>query len=250
MSPGGNPFARDAAAQNQSAQEQASAAYARAGSAPDGADEYAGPPVVNDRRRIDPETGGVRQSAFTGEPAGADAAGTDVDPELAAARTAVAERTADLQRLKAEFDNYRRRVERDRQATKDSATANVLLALLPALDDIGRARSHDDLNGTFKFVAEGLENTLGSLGLERFGEKGDPFDPQQHEALVYTSAPGLAGPTCVEVYRAGYRHAGRVLRPAQVVVAESPEGDGAAPAAGAQDGVGTNTAGSGTTETG
>ncbi|MDQ1632495.1 MAG: molecular chaperone GrpE, partial [Frankiaceae bacterium] len=168
----------------------------------------------------------------------------DVDSELATARTALVERTADLQRLKAEFDNYRRRVERDRQATKDSATAAVLLALLPALDDIGRARSHDDLNGTFKFVAEGLENTLGSLGLERFGDQGDAFDPQQHEALVYTSAPGLSGPTCVEVYRAGYRHAGRVLRPAQVVVAESPEGE-AAPAAEPA-----GTAGSGTTETG
>ncbi|MDQ1673657.1 MAG: molecular chaperone GrpE [Frankiaceae bacterium] len=241
MSPGGNPFARDAAAQNPSAQEQASAAYARAGSAPDGAEQWQ-EPVVNDKRRIDPETGAVREAPEQGF-AGAAPDG-DVDSELAAARTALVERTADLQRLKAEFDNYRRRVERDRQATKDSATAAVLLALLPALDDIGRARSHDDLNGTFKFVAEGLENTLGSLGLERFGDQGDAFDPQQHEALVYTSAPGLSGPTCVEVYRAGYRHAGRVLRPAQVVVAESPEGE-AAPAAEPA-----GTAGSGTTETG
>jgi molecular chaperone GrpE len=239
VSPGGNPFARDAAAQNQSAQEQASAAYARSGSAPDGPE-----PVVNDKRRIDPETGAVRD---TPEGAG-QVPDADVDPELASARTAVAERTADLQRLKAEFDNYRRRVERDRQATKDSATAAVLHALLPALDDIGRARSHDDLTGTFKTVAEGLENTLGSLGLERFGNQGDAFDPQQHEALVYTSAPGLSGPTCVEVYRAGYRHAGRVLRPAQVVVAESPEGEGAP--AEPQNGAGTNRAGSGTTETG
>jgi molecular chaperone GrpE len=198
--------------------------------------------VVNDKRRIDPETGAVREAPEPGFAAAAPDG--DVDPELATARTALVERTADLQRLKAEFDNYRRRVERDRQATKDSATAAVLLALLPALDDIARARSHDDLNGTFKFVAEGLENTLGSLGLERFGDQGDAFDPQQHEALVYTSAPGLSGPTCVEVYRAGYRHAGRVLRPAQVVVAESPEGE-AVPAAGPEA-----TAGSGTTETG
>ncbi len=247
MSPGGNPFTREQAAQQHAAQEQASAAYARSGPAPDGAEENAGPPVVNDRRRIDPETGGVRQPGAPA-PGGTEAPAPEVDPELAAARTAVAERTADLQRLKAEFDNYRRRVERDRQATKDSATATVLLALLPALDDIGRARSHDDLTGTFKTVAEGLENTLGSLGLERFGAAGDAFDPQQHEALVYTSAPGLTGPTCVEVYRAGYRHAGRVLRPAQVVVAESPEGEGA-PAA-PQDGAGTDRAGSGTTETG
>jgi molecular chaperone GrpE len=135
-----------------------------------------------------------------------------------------------LQRLKAEFDNYRRRVERDRQATIDGAAGRVLLGLLPTLDDIGRARSHNDLNGTFKTVAEGLENTLGTLGLERYGDQGDPFDPTLHEALVYTSAPGMSGPTCVEVYRPGYRHAGRVLRPAQVVVADSPEGSGEGPA--------------------
>ncbi|HSP39625.1 MAG TPA: nucleotide exchange factor GrpE [Frankiaceae bacterium] len=207
-------------AYEQAAQEQASAAYARSGPAPDGPPD---PPLVNDKRRIDPETGAVREAP---EPAGDVPFAVDAeDPELAMARTALAERTADLQRLKAEFDNYRRRVERDRQATKDAAAAQVLLGLLPTLDDIARARSHDDLNGTFKTVAEGLENTLGSLGLERFGQQGEPFDPTQHEALVYTSAPGLAGPTCVEVYRAGYRHAGKVLRPAQVVVADSPEGE-------------------------
>jgi molecular chaperone GrpE len=181
---------------------------------------------VTDKRRIDPETGSLREAP---EP-GVEAPVIDVDPELAQVRTALAERTADLQRLKAEFDNYRRRVERDRQATIDGAAGRVLLGLLPTLDDIGRARSHNDLNGTFKTVAEGLESTLGTLGLERYGDQGDPFDPLLHEALVYTSAPGLSGPTCVEVYRPGYRHAGKVLRPAQVVVADSPEGSGENPA--------------------
>jgi molecular chaperone GrpE len=152
-----------------------------------------------------------------------------VDPELEQARHALAERTADLQRLKAEFDNYRRRVERDRQATIDAAAGRVLLGLLPTLDDIGRAREHNDLNGSFKTVAEGLENTLTTLGLERYGAKGDSFDPMLHEALVYTSAPGVTGPTCVEVYRPGYRHAGKVLRPAQVVVADAPEGGAETP---------------------
>jgi molecular chaperone GrpE len=178
--------------------------------------------VVNDKRRIDPETGDVREPAA--HAAGDHDVAVEIDGELAQARTALAERTGDLQRLKAEFDNYRRRVERDRQATKDEAAGRVLLGLLPTLDDIGRARAHNDLNGTFKSVAESLENTLGTLGLERYGEQGEPFDPTLHEALVYTSAPGVTGPTCIEVYRPGYRHAGRVLRPAQVVVADAPEG--------------------------
>jgi molecular chaperone GrpE len=182
---------------------------------------------VTDKRRIDPETGDVREPTVPDGSAPVE----DVPAELAEVRTALAERTADLQRLKAEFDNYRRRVERDRQATKDEAAGRVLLGLLPTLDDIGRARAHDDLNGSFRTVAEGLENTLATLGLERYGEQGDPFDPTMHEALVYTSAPGVTGPTCIEVYRPGYRHAGRVLRPAQVVVADAPEGGAEASAA-------------------
>lgn len=222
--------ASEQTARAQAAQEQASAAYAQSGPAPAGSSGHAAehgqePPVVNDKRRIDPQTGELREAATAQEP---EAEQVDADGELGQARTALAERTADLQRLKAEFDNYRRRVERDRQATKDEAAGRVLLGLLPTLDDIGRARAHDDLNGTFKTVAEGLENTLTTLGLERYGEQGEPFDPTLHEALVYTSAPGVTGPTCIEVYRPGYRHAGRVLRPAQVVVADAPEG-GAGP---------------------
>lgn len=222
--------AHEQTARAQAAQEQASAAYAQSGPAPDGA-ERQGPPIVNDKRRIDPETGSLREApeqfvddAAAGPPEQGSA-------ELEEARHALAERTADLQRLKAEFDNYRRRVERDRQATVDSAIGRVLLGLLPTLDDIGRAREHDDLNGTFKTVAEGLVNTLTTLGLERYGQQGDAFDPMLHEALVYTSAPGVTGPTCVEVYRPGYRHAGKVLRPAQVVVADAPDGGSDAPAA-------------------
>jgi molecular chaperone GrpE len=227
--------ANEQAARAQAAQEQAQAAYARSGPAPGSAaeDERQGDPVVvNDKRRIDPTTGGLReQSARPTEPPPSggyqpDNGAQPMDPELEQTKTALAERTADLQRLKAEFDNYRRRVERDRQANIDSAVGRVLLGLLPTLDDISRARAHNDLNGTFKTVAEGLEGTLTTLGLERFGEQGDAFDPMIHEALVYTSAPGLSGPTCVEVYRHGYRHAGKVLRPAQVVVADSGADDG------------------------
>jgi len=187
-------------ARAQAAREQASAAYAQSGPAPAGGpgrttDQRQEPTVVNDKRRIDPQTGELREppAAQEAQPSDTATEGADADSELGQARTALAERTADLQRLKAEFDNYRRRVERDRQATKDEAAGRVLLGLLPALDDIGRARAHDDLNGTFKAVAEGLENTLTTLGLERYGEQGEPFDPTLHEALVYTSAPGVAG---------------------------------------------------------
>jgi molecular chaperone GrpE len=136
--------------------------------------------------------------------------------------TQLEERTADLQRLKAEYDNYRRRVERDRQANAEQATAKVLNGLLATLDDIDRAAEHGDLTGPFQTVASGLLTTLTNVGLERFGQAGDPFDPQVHEALVHTFQPGLEGPTCVEIYRSGYRYAGRVLRAAQVVVAEPP----------------------------
>jgi len=132
------------------------------------------------------------------------------------------ERTADLQRLKAEYDNYRRRAERDRQAVAEQATAKVLGALLATLDDIARAAAHGDLTGPFQTVATSLESAVASIGLESYGEMGDPFDPQVHEALVHSYQPGLEGPTCVEIYRSGYRYAGRVLRPAQVVVAEPP----------------------------
>jgi molecular chaperone GrpE len=147
----------------------------------------------------------------------------DEPAEVAELKVQLSERTADLQRLKAEYDNYRRRVERDRQAGADQAAARVLGALLGTLDDLDRARQHDDLHGSFRAVAEGLEAALTSVGLERYGKEGDPFDPQIHEALVHSYQPGLAGPTCIEVYRAGYLHAGRVLRAAQVVVAEPPE---------------------------
>lgn len=142
--------------------------------------------------------------------------------EVTALSTQLAERTADLQRLKAEYDNYRRRVDRDRQAGADQATAKVLGSLLATLDNINRAREHGDLDGPFRTVAEELESALTQQGLERFGEVNDPFDPQVHEALVHTFLPGLDGPTCIEIYRSGYRFAGRVLRPAQVVVAEPP----------------------------
>jgi molecular chaperone GrpE len=188
------------------------------------------PVVVRDRRRVSPEGGppvgaesyGTEPEQFdvlTDEEAGAVPA---TDPEVSALTIQLEERTADLQRLKAEYDNYRRRAERDRQAIAEQATAKVLSGLLGALDDIDRAAEHGDLTGPFATVASSLKSAVGSLGLERYGQQNDPFDPQVHEALVHSYQPGLEGPTCVEIYRSGYRYAGRVLRPAQVVVAEPP----------------------------
>jgi molecular chaperone GrpE len=132
----------------------------------------------------------------------------------------LAERTADLQRLQAEYANYRKRVERDREAVRDLAVIGVLSGLLPVLDDVGRARAHGELVGGFKVVAENLEATLGKLGLEPFGVDGDPFDPNVHEALMHEYSAEVTEATCVEVLQPGYRVGERVVRPARVKVAE------------------------------
>lgn len=137
----------------------------------------------------------------------------------------LAERTADLQRVQAEYANYRKRVERDRVAVREQALANVLSGLVPILDDIGRAREHGELNGGFKSVAESVEATTAKLGLESFGEAGEPFDPRVHEALMHSYSAGVTEPTCVQILQPGYRVGDRILRPARVAVAE-PGDDG------------------------
>lgn len=183
------------------------------------------PVVVRDRRRIDPRSGEVRaQAAADASASTAPGPAGGGDAELLALieslNAAIQERTADLQRLKAEYDNYRRRVERDRQLLAEQATGKVLGALLPTLDDIGRARDHGDLEGPFKSVAESVETALEGLGLERFAAVGDEFDPSLHEALMHSYRGDVTAPTCVQIFRAGYSFGGRVLRVAQVAVAE------------------------------
>jgi molecular chaperone GrpE len=138
----------------------------------------------------------------------------------------LAERTADLQRVTAEYANYRKRVERDRQAVREQAVANVLSGLLPVLDDIGRAREHGELVGGFKSVAESLEAAVTKLGLDSFGESGEPFDPKVHEALMHSYSADVTEPTCVQVLQPGYRVGERILRPARVAVAEPGEPEG------------------------
>ncbi|MFD9338580.1 nucleotide exchange factor GrpE [Streptomyces sp. NPDC060028] len=158
-------------------------------------------------------------------PAG-DASAQDVAvlAQLDQARTALGERTADLQRLQAEYQNYRRRVERDRIAVKEIAVASLLTELLPTLDDIGRAREHGELVGGFKSVAESLETAAAKMGLQQFGKEGEPFDPTIHEALMHSYAPDVTETTCVAILQPGYRIGERTIRPARVAVAEPQPG--------------------------
>jgi molecular chaperone GrpE len=196
--------------------------------------------VVHDRRRIDPQTGEARKVKGTGAPAdaaaasgmtagqppsGADqAAAIDVAAKVAELEQKLTERTADLQRLQAEYLNYKRRVDRDRDLNRELAVSNVLTELLPVVDDIGRAREHEELQGGFKAVAEALETILGKLGLVRYGEVGDAFDPRVHEALMHAYSDDVDGPTCTAILQPGYRHGERVLRAARVAVAEPTVG--------------------------
>ncbi len=143
--------------------------------------------------------------------------------ELEALRSDLDERTKDLQRITAEYANYRRRIERDRRLVADQATASVLNELLGVLDDLDRARTHGDLVGPFGAVAEQLTSVLAKLGLAPFGEKGDAFDPMRHEAVAHSVSTEVTEPTCVEVFRRGYQYGERLLRPALVAVADPAE---------------------------
>jgi molecular chaperone GrpE len=184
--------------------------------------------VVRNRRRIDPETGEVRvpaeESAGTAPETPAPDSAADV---LAAAELAaqVAERTADLQRVSAEYANYRRRVDRDRESVLVSARVQFVSELLTVLDDLDRAEAHGDLTGPFKAVADKLVAVVQKLGLEPFGLEGEPFDPSVHEAVQHEGG-GSGGPTVTvvsAVLRPGYRIADRVLRPAMVAVTDRPD---------------------------
>jgi molecular chaperone GrpE len=222
-------------------------------------------PIFRDRRRIDPETGEVREpqgSAAPGprradQPAGgsqaqehrdpsmdpdAQASGqepgaTGEDDRVSELEASLAERTVDLQRLQAEYVNYKRRVDRDREVVREGATASVLSSLLPVLDDIDRAREHGELEGGFKAVADSFGRIVEGLGLERFGKEGEPFDPRIHEALMHAHAEGIDGPTCTAILQSGYRIGERIIRPARVAVAEpstDPAGAQVDPSEGAE----------------
>jgi molecular chaperone GrpE len=198
--------------------------------------------VIRDKRRIDP-TGAARaqgEQMSEQDMEAAPVAEQPVDDEVA---RQLAERTEDLQRVTAEYANYRRRVDRDRVLVADQAAERFAAQLFPIVDDIERARDHGDLTGAFKVVADRVLGLLDGLGVESFGTPGDPFDPSLHEAVLHDTSPEVTAPTATTVLRPGFRRGDRVLRTAMVAVTDpeapvpvaSPDG-AAAEAAPAQPG--------------
>ncbi|MGY1721460.1 nucleotide exchange factor GrpE [Blastococcus sp. SYSU DS0533] len=231
--------------------------------------------VIRDRRRIDPTTGAVRTPAGeqpagvrpgtdlpgeqmsehdtpaagtagpeqaaapqdpapqgAGAPQGAAAPQPGADGDLA---QQLAERTEDLQRVTAEYANYRRRVDRDRSLVVDQAAERFAAQLFPIVDDIERARDHGDLNGAFKVVADRILGLLDGLGVEAFGKAGDEFDPSLHEAVMHDTSAEVSVPTATTVLRQGFRRGERVLRSAMVAVTEPESSAPAEEPAGSTD---------------
>jgi molecular chaperone GrpE len=138
--------------------------------------------------------------------------GQEVDP--------VATLTSDLQRLQAEYANYKKRVERDRAVAHESAVGAVLTELLALLDDVDRAEQHGELSGGFKAVADQLNSITSRIGLEKYGTEGEVFDPQIHEALMHDESADVAVATASKILQPGYKYKERILRPARVAVTD------------------------------
>ena len=152
-------------------------------------------------------------------------AGTPAAPDAAQLEQALAERTADLQRLQAEYLNYKRRVDRDRDLVRENATYAALAPIVDVLDTIDRAREHGDLDDGFQAVADQLERVVAHAGLVKYGEPGDAFDPRIHEALSHIGEdPDVEVTTCKVIAKAGYRIGERVVRAAQVLVVDPASG--------------------------
>ncbi len=174
------------------------------------------------------DTGGVDAMVDEGAPAES----SEVQEELKAAsmdaaqlEQALAERTADLQRLQAEYVNYKRRVDRDRELVRENASYTALAPIVEVLDTIDRAREHGDLDEGFRAVADQLERAVANAGLVRYGEPGDAFDPRLHEALSHIGEdPEVEVTTCKTIVKAGYRIGERVVRAAQVLVVDPGNG--------------------------
>ena len=226
--------------------------------------------VIHDRRRIDPVTGAVRVPAGE-QPAGTSGPTSDRptsdnptsdSPATAAAgeqmseheipvveqptaapssggngdlASQLAERTDDLQRVSAEYANYRRRVDRDRSLVVDQAAEKFALQLFPIIDDIERARDHGDLTGAFKVVADRVLGLVDGLGVSAFGTAGDVFDPALHEAVMHDTSADVDVPTATTVLRQGFRRGDRVLRTAMVAVSDPERPAAAAPSDGPDD---------------
>lgn len=209
------------------------------------ADEFAkDDPAKDDSPEFDSTTGAQASSSQDASTASSEDAPTeltgDIDAEFAnllseeaspasdanaassaaeAASSAQAELLADLQRLQAEFVNYKARVERDRDVARNNAIAEAMRAFLPALDDLARAEAHGDLEGSpFAAVVSKLRNAGDKFGLKQFGEKGEKFDPELHNALVQTPNPEVSENVIADVVEPGYMLGDRLLRPAMVAV--------------------------------
>jgi molecular chaperone GrpE len=205
-----------------------------AGEQPAGAPGAAGPGPRGEQMSEQENTGVEQSAAATAQPADGPAPSADgaAQPgggaDGAGLATQLAERTEDLQRVTAEYANYRRRVDRDRQLVVDQAAERFATQLFPIVDDIQRARDHGDLTGAFKVVADRVLGVLDGLGVEPFGAAGDPFDPALHEAVMHDTSSDVEVPTATTVLRQGFRRGDRVLRTAMVAVSE-PERPAAAP---------------------
>ena len=180
---------------------------------PDGADGRTADATTDPSSGHFPEEGQVDFDAETVDEQAQTAPGPDAD-------TRVAELTADLQRLQAEYVNYKRRVDRDRDLVLQNAKFSILSALLPVLDDVDRAREHEELSGGFKAVADSLERIVSGEGLVKFGARGDEFDPRLHEALMHALSPEVDRTSVDKVVQAGYQFGDRVVRPAMVTVVD------------------------------
>lgn len=197
------------------------------------------PVTFVDKRKIDPETGEVREGDAVPEPlvgTGAAPQPDSVDEGTVEAEvvedprdTQVAELTADLQRVSAEYANYRRRTDREKQTGAENAKASVVSQLLPVLDDLERARQHGDLEtGPLKAVADKLAGVFSNIGLTTFGAEGDAFDPAIHEAVSHEGDG--SSPVVGTLMRPGYKLGERVLRTAMVGVVDSAAQESDAPA--------------------
>ena len=186
-------------------------------------------PVIRDKRRIDPETGDVREpeagasdgaSASADEPEEHDLSDADQALLDQAATDLVAEMRTDMLRAQAELINFRQRVERDRQLNRDAVISEVIRSLLPALDDLARAEAHGDLveGAPLTIVAQKLRGAFEKYGLKQVGEKGEPFDPAFHEAVVQLPNPDVTVNTIADVIEPGYILGERLVRPAKVAV--------------------------------
>ena len=191
-------------------------------------DQNADEPIIRDKRRIDPETGDVREpsegagdeSAPEEEPVEHDLSDADQALLDQAATDLVAEMRTDMLRAQAELVNFRQRVERDRQLNRDAVISEVIRSLLPALDDLARAEAHGDLvdGAPMAIVAQKLRGAFEKYGLKQVGAKGEPFDPAFHEAVVQLPSPDVTVNTIADVIEPGYVLGDRLVRPAKVAV--------------------------------